>query len=295
VFNKIFVGYDGAGRSEDALSLARRLARIGPGTVTAVYVYGYRRSTRISSRSGEFAGTLAHAERMLALLRESVGDEIDVRPMLGFSAAGGLQQLAEEEGADLIVVGSTARGRKGRTFPGTTADRLLNGAPCAVAVVPLGYRDQVADSLRRVGAAYCRVPEAATALRAAHAIARASGAALEVVSAFDAAAQDSSEGVVIARKAAEAGLDQALEHVADGVSVSGELADGPAVDVLRERSAGLDLLVMGSRAHGPIRRALVGSTSHGLLLDCLCPVLVVPRGVPSLTEAPRPDRARSSG
>jgi nucleotide-binding universal stress UspA family protein len=37
VFNKIFAGYDGAGRSEDALALARRLARIGPGTVTAVY------------------------------------------------------------------------------------------------------------------------------------------------------------------------------------------------------------------------------------------------------------------
>jgi hypothetical protein len=58
--------------------------------------------------------------------------------------------------------------------------------------------------------------------------------ALEVVSAFEAAAQDSSEGVVLARRAAQVDLAQALGRLADGVS--GELADGPAVDVLRERS-----------------------------------------------------------
>ena len=280
MFRKILVGYDGSGRSEDALVLAGLLARIGPGRVTAVDVYGYRRSARISIQTGEFAATFADAERTLGLLRDRLGNELDVRAVGGLSAARGLQELAEDEGADLIVVGSTARGRRGRTLPGTTADRLLNGAPCAVAVVPLGYRGQAADTLRRIGAAYNRGEEATAALQASHAIARASGAALTVISAFEPATPPSSDDVARAREDAKTDLDKALEQLTDGVRVHGELIDGPAVDVLRERTADLDLLVMGSRAHGPILRAVLGSVSHGVLLDSLCPVLLLPRGAP---------------
>ena len=280
MFRKILVGYDGSGRSDDALVLAGLLARIGPGRVTAVYVYGYRRSARISSQTGEFVATFADAERTLSLLRDRFGNELDVRAVGGLSAARGLQELAEDEGADLIVVGSTARGRRGRTLPGTTADRLLNGAPCAVAVVPLGYRGQAGDTLRRIGAAYSHGEEATAALQASHAIARASGAALTVISAFEPATPPSSDDVARARADAKSDLDKAVEQLTDGARVHGELIDGPAVDVLRERTADLDLLVMGSRAHGPIPRAVLGSVSHGVLLDSLCPVLLLPRGAP---------------
>ena len=61
-------------------------------------------------------------------------------------------------------------------------------------------------------------------------------------------------------------------------SVDGGLIEGEAVDVLRERSETLDLMVMGSHVYGPERRTLLGSVSPGLLVDCLCPVLVLPRG-----------------
>ena len=112
MFSKILVGYDGAGRSEDALLLARLFARLGSGSVTAACVWGYSRSTRTNIKTGEFAGTLADAERTLASLREtSLGAGVEVRPVAGLSAAAGLHTLAEHEGADLIVVGSTERGR----------------------------------------------------------------------------------------------------------------------------------------------------------------------------------------
>jgi nucleotide-binding universal stress UspA family protein len=202
----------------------------------------------------------------------------------GLSAAAGLHTLAEDEGADLIVVGSTERGRAGRTLPGTTADRLLNGAPCAVAVVPLGYRGEATDALQRIGIAYCASPEATSALEVARAIAEAAGAALTVVSAFDRDGLPMSEDVDAARRAAEACLDRALAKVSEGVDVDGELIEGDAVHVLRERSEALDLLVTGSRAYGPLRRTLVGSVSPGLLVDCLCPVLVVPRGTVQVAE-----------
>ena len=117
-------------------------------------------------------------------------------------------------------------------------------------------------------------------------IAEASGAALTVVSAFDRAGLPSSEDVIEARKATEADPENAVEQLSDGVVVQGELVDGSAVDVLRERTEQLDLMVVGSRAYGPLRRTLLGSVSHGLLLDSLCPVLVIPRGAARVTERP---------
>ena len=279
MFSKIVVGYDGSDCSEDALLFARVLGEIGPGSVTAAFVWGYRRSTRISSRTGEFALTIHDAERTLALLRERLGDEIEVRPVAGLSAREGLQDLAEDEDACLIVVGSTARGRTGRTLPGTTAERLLGGAPCAVALAPFGYRDQAAIAVRRVGAAYGGGEEATAALGVAHAIATECRAELSVIAVLDRAALPPDQDVVGARRVAEKDLDDALASLGDAVCARGHLVDGSPVDVLRERTANLDLLVMGSRALGPIRRVVLGSVSHGVLVDALCPVLVVPRGV----------------
>jgi Universal stress protein family len=142
------------------------LGRLEQEAVTAVCVYGYRRSTRMNIRTGEFAGTLSEAERTLTSLRDSsLGDGTTAWPVGGLSPAGGLHQLAEDEGADLLVLGSTTCGRAGRTFPWTTDDRLLNGAPCAVAVLPIEYRGQATDALRRLGVAYCRSAEATSALQ----------------------------------------------------------------------------------------------------------------------------------
>ncbi len=49
------------------------------------------------------------------------------------------------------------------------------------------------------------------------------------------------------------------------------------------KDEGADLLVVGTRGHGPFRAAMVGSVSRGVVLRAPCPVVVVPRG----TMAPR--------
>ena len=46
---------------------------------------------------------------------------------------------------------------------------------------------------------------------------------------------------------------------------------------LAERSADLDLLVVGARSYGPLRRLLLGSTSTKLARHAACPLLVTPR------------------
>src|SRR5215218_2316022 len=114
---KILIGVDGSERSEDAVAFGRALALTAGAPVI-----------------------LATAHRSEAL-----------RPG---AHAHALQTLAEQEDADIIVVGSSHTGRLGRVLPGSTAERLLHGAPCPVAVVPLGYRTRAARSRPVVGCAY---------------------------------------------------------------------------------------------------------------------------------------------
>jgi hypothetical protein len=46
-------------------------------------------------------------------------------------------------------------------------------------------------------------------------------------------------------------------------------------------SAGLDLLITGSRGYGPLRAVVVGGVSGRLARAAACPVVVIPRGVES--------------
>ncbi|MEO3779672.1 universal stress protein [Micromonospora sp. B11E3] len=60
-----------------------------------------------------------------------------------------------------------------------------------------------------------------------------------------------------------------------GVTVRGEVYDGPPVLVLQERSAEVALLVLGSRGHGGFAGLLVGSTAVAVAAHAHCPVVVV--------------------
>ena len=73
----------------------------------------------------------------------------------------------------MVILGSTHTGSLGRVRPGTTAERLLSGSPCAVAVAPHGYRTLAAGSPKRIGLAWNSTQEARTALAAAVCAARA--------------------------------------------------------------------------------------------------------------------------
>ena len=62
--------------------------------------------------------------------------------------------------------------------------------------------------------------------------------------------------------------------------------EGDPVERLTEASTDLDLLVVGSRRYGPVRRVLLGGVSVALIDHAHCPVLVVPRGVHAETAEP---------
>lgn len=75
---------------------------------------------------------------------------------------------------------------------------------------------------------------------------------------------------------------QALADMAraQGVETLGRLVQGHTVDTLLSEAAELpaDLIVVGSRGHGALYKAFMGSVSDGLLRSGRFPILVVPMG-----------------
>lgn len=86
--------------------------------------------------------------------------------------------------------------------------------------------------------------------------------------------------------ATKASLQSAVAALASGVPVHTQTVEGNAADVLVERSRELDLLVLGSRAYGPVRHALLGSVSAAVMREAHCPVLVMPRGSEPAADEP---------
>jgi nucleotide-binding universal stress UspA family protein len=75
---------------------------------------------------------------------------------------------------------------------------------------------------------------------------------------------------------AEKAADDRLRSLDD---VDGSIAVGIPSEALAAFGAEVDLLVVGSRSYGPIRRMILGSTSEHLARVARCPLLVLPRPV----------------
>ena len=291
---KIIVAVDESQGSSDAIALASTLAASTGSALTFANVFPYDIDpSRASNR--EFEDYMRQDSReLLERLRGAHGDEtVELKAVANSSAAHGLHAVAEEEGADLIVVGSTHTGHAGRVLPGSTAERLLHGAPCPVAVAPNGYAQHSDRPPAVVGCGYDGSPSSRQALEAASRLAEATGAQLRVIRVFEplryelppgnaafggmASYNDSLHG-----RAGEE-LEAAVARIAaDGAEARLEV--GNAATVLIGASEELDLLFIGSRGYGPLRAVIVGAVSGRVVREAACPVIVFPRSAAETEE-----------
>jgi nucleotide-binding universal stress UspA family protein len=280
----ILAGVDGTGSGLDAVALAARLARAtgDPLIVACVYPSDARPGADDEAARGPATKALEEARELLG------GLTVEYRATASSSPARGLAELAEREDTAMVVVGSHRRGPFGRVASGGTAERLLHGSGCPVAVAPRGYRRREETGLRRIGVAFVDTPDGHEAVRHAADLAARSGLPLTLFSVVtvhhtwfvpEAVRPEEETVPVEVRKEYQEALDRALGGLPDGVQATGELLYGEVVDELSmvgER--GVDLLVCGSRGYGPVRRVLLGTVSSALVRQASVPVLVAPRG-----------------
>jgi len=144
----IIVSYDGTSNDDDALALGRALATTGANLALA-YV---RHSREFDPRREELARH--DADRRLRTGLQLLGrDDVATHVIFSASTDGGLEQLADAEGASVIVFGSDYRTAPGRAEPGNTAQRLLDGGKVAVAVAAAGRRLHPDEPIRSIGVA----------------------------------------------------------------------------------------------------------------------------------------------
>ena len=86
------------------------------------------------------------------------------------------------------------------------------------------------------------------------------------------------------RMEAARALDEAIAALSTGVPVERDVLFQDPADGLAAASGHLDLLVMGSRAYGPMRAVMLGGVSRRVITRAACPVLVLPRGTASAAD-----------
>jgi nucleotide-binding universal stress UspA family protein len=287
----IIVGFDGSERSRDALVLGRTMASALD--TRLIIVTAYTPEEWLWAPGTAEPMDADERDRVAAAAQAEMPSDVpyELRSAPWPAAAGALQALAEGERAQLIVVGSSHRGSIGRVLLGTVTQQVLDASPCSVLVAPAGLATAPSIGMRKIGVGFDDSPQAHDALVLAAALARRVGGELRIIwaahlvgralpAAFTGYMKPDYFDEV--RREVEQRLSEVAATVRDDLFVRAEIASGETVDALLRGSEHLDLLVLGSRGYGPLKRVLLGSVTRAVVKDSPCPVLIVPRGVQGL-------------
>lgn len=281
MFERIVVGYAGDRAGRDAVVLASQLAAVSGAELTVVFPY----HPLLATVTGSVAEERVRGELAALLDGSAVLDTARWHWSSASWPIRALHELAVFEQAQLIVFGGAPE-RLARRHVGLM-ERMVHGAPCAVALAPAGYADRERRSLQRVGVGFADTAEGHAALRLGCRLARELGAEAKVIAACGLgptlAGHPSGSSSLPRleqemRETTEAALERTREEL-NGEPVQLDLRRADPSGALVEASRQLDLLVLGSRGYGPLHHVLLGSVSAEVMQSAECPVLVLPRQV----------------
>ncbi len=274
MFKNVLVGVDGRPTGRDAIALATRL--LDPeGKLTLAHVHSDVLSPLHAAAPGVIEGERKASHELLERERSAAEVSAELVSVAALSPGGGLHEQAEEMHADLLVVGSSTRGAFGRIMVGDDTRAALNGAPCAVAVAERGYADHPTP-FAKIGVAYNDSPESAAALAAAREVAESTRAQIHVLQVVPIASY-AYGGAVPMGAFVEEMLEDASKSLAELPDVQARAVSGLPGEELAAFGDQVDLLVVGSRGYGPLKRLVLGSTSMFLERHGRSSLLVLPR------------------
>ncbi len=319
-FKKILVPIDLAFGARAALETAAGLRHRSKGAITVCNVveplnvvpfYPGFEVDDYPARAADVA-----KQQLLRIVNDTVPfiGEVEAVVRLGRSADG-ILELAEEMGADLIVMGTHGRTGARRMLIGSVAEEVLRRASCPVmtlheaeaadaaakiedclsigtVLVPTDFSETSRDGLRLA----CQVAkELGATLHVLHVVDSRSGDALEpllgdsqpnVRAMFAEAKQEAHRAVT--RHLAEIG------EIGRGIDVKEHVALGhPAKEIAQfSKGYGADLIVMGSRGRTSFKELILGSTAERVVRLAKTPVLTV-HGESKSAGAPAEEAAQA--
>ena len=137
MFKVIVWATDGSSRAEQALPFAKELAKANGARLVVVHVNEFM--------GGRGAGpVIVNQDEVQAAIRKQVDDlkqeglnaKLDIGEVMAGGAAHVIAEIADKEGADLIVAGTRGHGPLAGLLLGSVTQRLLHVAHCPVLVVP---------------------------------------------------------------------------------------------------------------------------------------------------------------
>jgi nucleotide-binding universal stress UspA family protein len=204
------------------------------------------------------------------------------------SAASAILEFSEEDGIDLIVMGTHGKSALGRFFLGSVAEKVVRHASVPVVTVSPdreGYRGN--PNYTRILATFDFSEHSKKAVLRAREIAEAYGAQLQILNVVEQGVfpghlaawrkQISSELPQIAEEASRSITETFGDLTMDNVDICVQVGTGDG-KVHREiaefaRRNRADLIVMGTYGLSGVEHMLLGSTTERVLRSAPCPVL----------------------
>jgi nucleotide-binding universal stress UspA family protein len=144
LLERIVVGTDGSETAADAVRQAVELAKATGASVDVVSAYQPVSRQRLREESAEIPGDVAHAvgprEQVDVILEGAVGEAeaagVEVRSHAREGdPADAIIDVADETGADVIVVGNKGMTGARRFLLGSVPNKISHHAPCSVYIV----------------------------------------------------------------------------------------------------------------------------------------------------------------
>lgn len=270
----VIAGYHAAPEAADGLALAHLISQLTDRDLLVARVI-----PDVPEHPGATRAEQLHVRRLVgesnaAVLAVVPDGSIEVMPVLDPRVAHGLHDLARRQEASLIVLGSSHHSGLGRVLLGGTAEQVVDGAPCPVAVAPPHFHEDPTIAPPVVGVAWDGSPASRAAVVTAAELAGATGYDLLVIHVEPSLAHRPLGGT---RTTLEEGVELARRVAAGDVTVEGSQREGdPGAELVDATRSDVGVLVVGSRARGALARVLLGSVSGHVMRGAHAPVLVVP-------------------
>lgn len=303
----VVVGYDTSPESAAAVRWAATQAAARGWALEVAHVWGF------AGREGGGAGDTWLGRQVQAQVQEVAAEgaalATEAAPGVGARAVvlhGPPARVLAERGDEvrMVVVGRHGSGGVRSALVGSAATGVLHRARCPVVVVPAGTHAGTGVDPVLVG--FDGSPGAFGALEAACEQARRLGTDVRAVTAWSSTVETTSPRywatTYPVHSPGEVALEEA-ERVADrarswaaaqqDVTVTCDVAEGRAAQVLVRRSHHAGLVVVGTRGRGGFASLVLGSTSRAVVQRAGCPVLVT-RGADAVPADASAHPARTS-